>query len=140
MSILRKCSAATVLTGTVMLFTWGGCSGGMGGTPAADAASTFDEASSIAAVCSNPDAGLMPTGEGTFSAADFCKLYLATCQGLANSLPDMSSCLANYNAAANLMSGNMQHCRSNHICNAAVFFPAAYVVHCGHAIGIDLCN
>jgi hypothetical protein len=142
-----KYSFAAVVVGTSVVVAWTGCSSSKSGAAAGNSsgsdgsASTFvDQASSLAATCSDPDAGLMPTGGGIFSASDFCTLYLATCQGVKDALTDMTSCLASYNAAASLPSGDMQHCRSNHVCNAAVFYPEAFVMHCGHAIGIGLCN
>ena len=73
------------------------------------------------------------------SAADFCAVYLQTCTGGIN--PDggpttLSACMTAYNA---LVYDNTKMCRSYHVCNAAVYFPTAMPLHCGHANGNPPC-
>jgi hypothetical protein len=73
-------------------------------------------------------------GTATFSGADFCTLYAATCSPPAAGYTDATMCQAGYATA-----GPQAHCRSYHLCNATAS-PAAAVIHCPHAVGIMLCG
>ena len=76
------------------------------------------------------------------TAMQFCQLYLQTCTGASN--PDggptmLSTCMATYSG---LNSEASRECRSDHVCNAAVYFnttPALILLHCGHANGNPPC-
>ena len=103
---------------------------------------TTDSGVNLAALCPGVpgDAGRL-TGSPQMTAADFCATYLQTCTGAAN--PDgggpttMQACVSMYNA---LNSDVTRECRSYHVCNAAVYFVNSVPLHCGHAIGIGLCQ
>jgi hypothetical protein len=121
----------------------GGAGGGAtatGGAPG-DAGPTdapADSGVSLSALC--PAAPNMRNAMTTaMSAADFCAIYLATCEGA--NMPDggytaLAACMTAYNG---LQFDTTRECRSYHVCNAAVYGVAIAATHCGHSIGIGLC-
>jgi hypothetical protein len=102
-----------------------------------------DTAINVAALCPGVpgDAGRTMTSPA-MTAMQFCQLYLQTCTGASN--PDggptmLSTCMATYSG---LNSEASRECRSDHVCNAAVYFnttPASILLHCGHANGNPPC-
>jgi hypothetical protein len=108
----------------------GGSGGGGGGTGGA-AMSTLEE---VKAMCGTT----VTVSSGTFTAEDFCTIYLSVCANdLATGYTNRGMCM---NSFATVSATNAQ-CRSYHVCNANAATTAANVtLHCGHATGIGLCN
>jgi hypothetical protein len=77
-------------------------------------------------------------GAGIYAAPDFCTFYESVC-GAAPT--HTATCSATYTASMSLAT-DQRHCRSYHLCNAfgAAGTPATVNLHCGHAVGVGLCN
>ena len=74
------------------------------------------------------------------TAKDFCGLFLQTCKGASNPQGVESTeaeCEAEYSA---LRFTSTQECRSFHVCNSAAYDPMDALLHCQHAVGINLCG
>jgi hypothetical protein len=109
---------------------------------ASDSPAPTDASLNLAELCPRqPDGG--PAIRMMYSPAmtptEFCTLYLQTCGGTNN--PDggpttLSACMATYTG---LTYETTRECRSDHVCNAAVYFPGAVALHCGHANGNPPC-
>lgn len=72
------------------------------------------------------------SGTGKFTPAEFCALYLSTCTAPAADYNTMEKCLDRW-----AMVTTNAHCRTYHLCNAAVAGPAT--THCPHAVGMQAC-
>jgi hypothetical protein len=131
-------------TGTGGMTATGGSTGNDGSTDAPADTSTTDTSTSdgglnLATLC--PAAPNMRTATSpSMTAAQYCAIYLATCTGA--NMPDgglttEQSCETAFN---NLMAEATRECRSDHVCNAAVYFTAAVALHCGHSVGVGLCQ
>jgi len=94
----------------------------------------------VGALCpgsaSNPQRALT---SAAMTPAEFCDLFLQTCGG-ANSprggYTTTAECVAAYPA---LMFESTRECRSYHLCNSAAYDKTNPLLHCQHAVGIDLC-
>src|SRR5664279_5521918 len=80
------------------------------------------------------------TTSAPMTAEQFCTVYLLACSGGNN--PDggyttRADCEAAY-AALNF--DGTRQCRSYHVCNSANYDPSNAALHCGHAVGIVLCD
>ncbi len=99
-----------------------------------------DSGINVAALCPGaPGDGGRTMTSAAMTALEFCTLYLQTCTGANN--PDggptmLSTCMATYTG---LNSEAARECRSDHVCNAAVYFTTAVMLHCGHANGNPPC-
>ena len=71
-------------------------------------------------------------GNGTFTPAEFCALYLDTCTTPASDYNTLAKCMTAWAAVT-----TNAHCRTYHLCNAATAGPAA--THCPHATGTGAC-
>jgi hypothetical protein len=95
----------------------------------------------VAALCpgsaTNPGRTL---ATAAMAPSEYCALFLQTCSG-ANSprggYTTEASCEAGYNS---LMFDSTRECRSYHLCNSAAYDNGNQLLHCGHAVGIDLCG
>jgi len=114
----------------------GGASAGTGGGGGSAAGSGgAGGALSAAAMAAKAMCGTAVTAAmGTFSASDFCALYLATCSPPATGLADMATCMSTFTQLA----ATPAQCRSYHVCNAATM-PNNVPLHCGHAAGMTPC-
>jgi hypothetical protein len=124
---------------------------GDGSPPGDGATGGTDGGSSVAALC--PTSPMRTATSPAMTASEFCKLFFATCvspfvDGGTDAGPtdaatadggfsSESSCETSY---TNLMYETTRECRSYHVCNAAAYNTANVALHCGHAIGIGLCE
>jgi hypothetical protein len=113
-----------------------------GGTGAGADASDASVATgvNIAELCPTAP-GPRLTNSPAMTATDFCTLFLQVCSG-ADSPADggftsETDCEAAY---TDLLYQTTRECRSYHVCNAAAYVPSSAALHCGHAVGILLCE
>jgi hypothetical protein len=84
----------------------------------------------------NPGRTLVTTA---MTPKEFCGLFLQTCSGdnsPRGGYTTEDSCEMAY---TKLMSDSTRECRSYHLCNSAEYDSMNQLLHCGHAVGIDLC-
>lgn len=121
----------------------GGSDGAVTGTGGASGdAATSDAAGdgglNLAELC--PASPMRTMTSPAMTAATFCELYFQTCTGANNpadgGYTSQSECMVAYTA---LLSESTRECRSDHVCNAAVYFTGAVPLHCGHAAGNPPC-
>jgi hypothetical protein len=75
---------------------------------------------------------------GTFTSEDFCTLYTSTCTPPATGYNGRMMCEDSFDAVA---TAALKQCRSYHLCNAFKATTAGdTTTHCGHAVGMNLCN
>ena len=73
------------------------------------------------------------------TAKEFCQLFLETCNGV-NSPRDGYTTEAECETAySGLTFTSTQECRSYHVCNSAAYDKKDTLLHCQHAVGINLC-
>ena len=119
-----------------------GTAGSGGAAAGSSGAAGWDGGSAGAAAGAScpDDAGIQPPACTTdvMSPSAFCTLLLAFCCPTKAGYTTMDECLATYTALA---TGNAfkQMCESYHLCNAANDTGSERKLHCGHAVGEDLC-
>ena len=102
----------------------------------------------VSALCPTSNPRRLPSSP-SFSSAQFCQLYFATCVGSSAPMGGYSA-LADCEGEVPTSQGEAQaypalayettrQCRSYHLCNAAAYDTGAVTVHCRHSVGIDLC-
>jgi hypothetical protein len=91
----------------------------------------------VAQVC--PSSPLRSVISPAMTPMEFCQVYIQTCTG-ANSPQGgyitEAECEAGYTG---LMFDSTRECRSYHLCNAAAYDTHNGLLHCGHAVGLELC-
>jgi hypothetical protein len=116
-----------------------GTAGATGGSSGAAAGS----GGSTAGSCGSPggDAGIEPPACTTdvFSPTMFCTVLLAFCGNCTTGYTNMAECMTTY-AALGTSNPFKQQCESEHLCNAANDTGSDRTLHCGHAVGMGLCN
>lgn len=73
------------------------------------------------------------------TAAQFCPLFLQTCDGTKNPPGGYTAEADCERAYSRLTFETTRECRSYHICNSASYDTTNVVVHCRHAVGLDMC-
>jgi hypothetical protein len=135
--------AATSCTGSSSTNDGGsgaaGSAAGAAGSAAGAAGSASGGAGGEGVMC---DAGsLQPPACSTdvFSPTMFCTVLLAFCCPTTPGYTTMPECMTTYDA---LGTSNpfKQQCQSYHLCNAANDTGSDRTLHCGHAVGMDLCH
>jgi hypothetical protein len=108
----------------------GGSSGaggsGMGDGGGGDTGGGAPDPATVKAMCK-------AAGTPTFSAADFCALFEATCSAYIIPTATLTNSQATCETAYAALGAMPRMCRSQHVCNAAVAGPLA--THCPHAQG-----
>jgi hypothetical protein len=73
------------------------------------------------------------------TASEFCKIFIQSCTGT-KSPPGAYITEAECESAySGLMFDSTRECRSYHICNSASYDTSNALLHCRHAVGLDLC-
>jgi hypothetical protein len=113
---------------------------GTGGSGGADAGSSGAGGTANAASSCPDDAGIQPPACTTdvMSPSAFCTLLLAFCCPTKAGYTTMNECLSTYSSLATA-DPSKQMCESYHLCNAANDTGSDRKLHCGHAVGEDLC-
>jgi hypothetical protein len=118
-----------------------GTAGSGGASAGANGAAGWDGGAAGGASASCPDdAGIQPPPCTTdvMSPSAFCTLLLAFCCPTKAGYTTMDECVATYGGFATA-NPSKQMCESYHLCNAANDTGSERKLHCGHAVGEDLC-
>ena len=91
----------------------------------------------VGALC--PQAPQRTTDSPAMTAAQFCQLYLQTCDGTKNPPGGYTAEVDCERAYGRLTFETTRECRSYHICNSASYDTTNVVIHCRHALGLDMC-
>jgi len=85
---------------------------------------------------SNPGRSLV---SAAMTKQEFCDLYIQTCTGANSPRGGYTTTAECEPAYSGLMLESTRQCRSYHLCNSAAYDSANTLLHCGHAVGIELC-
>jgi hypothetical protein len=140
--------AGTGGAGGVATGTGGGAGGVVGGTGGRiDGGSSDLPAGEVASEVGGGEGGTLPAcsvttdvgNTDTLTPTDFCKNYLAACNGVTGyTVPTQYASQANCEAA--YAATTTKHCESYHLCaNAVGKTNDMKVVHCPHATGLGPC-
>ena len=73
------------------------------------------------------------------TATEFCRIFMQTCTGTKSPPGGYITEAECETAYSGLMFESTRECRSYHICNSASYDTSNGLLHCRHAVGLDLC-
>ncbi len=96
------------------------------------------DGANVGALC--PASPQRATESPAMAATDFCQLFLQTCNGTNNPPGGYTTEADCERAYLGLTYETTRECRSYHVCNSAAYDTQNVLLHCRHAVGLDMCT